>query len=71
MYEFTAQLAAMTPPPPELAQLLGAACGNRAAMDDFAGVFAGTVSPVEFFAPENVGRILAGDDTRARSVMAG
>ena len=60
MYEFTAQLAAMAPPPPELAQLLAAASGNRTAMDDFAGVFAGTVSPAAFFAPDNVGRILAG-----------
>jgi len=59
IYELTAQLAALEPPSPEMAQLLGAVHGNREAMDSFAGVIAGTVSPVEFFAPDNVGRIMA------------
>jgi hypothetical protein len=39
-------------------QLLGAAHGNQNAMDDFVSLTAGTVSPVEFFDPENIGRIL-------------
>jgi flavin-dependent dehydrogenase len=58
IYEFTAQLATLAPPPQEVGQLLAAVAGNREAMDMFAGVVAGTVSPVEFFAPENIGRIL-------------
>ena len=57
-YEFTSQLATMAPPPPEVAHMLAAVAGNRMAGDQFAGVIAGTVSPVEFFAPDNVGRIL-------------
>jgi 2-polyprenyl-6-methoxyphenol hydroxylase-like FAD-dependent oxidoreductase len=58
IYEFTSQMATMAPPPAEVAQLLAAVAGNREASDRFAGVIAGTVSPADFFAPENVGRIL-------------
>jgi 2-polyprenyl-6-methoxyphenol hydroxylase-like FAD-dependent oxidoreductase len=57
MYEFTTQLATLKPPPPELAQLLAAVHGNRAAMDAFVRVNAGVTSPTEFFADENVERI--------------
>jgi 2-polyprenyl-6-methoxyphenol hydroxylase-like FAD-dependent oxidoreductase len=59
MYEFTTMLATLAPPPPQLQQLLRAMRGNRAAMDGFARVNAGVTSPAEFFAEENVGRILA------------
>jgi flavin-dependent dehydrogenase len=59
MFDFTCQLAALEPPPPDLVKLLGAVHGNREAMDQFARVNAGTMSPAEFFAPENVGRIFA------------
>jgi 2-polyprenyl-6-methoxyphenol hydroxylase-like FAD-dependent oxidoreductase len=59
MYEFTAELASLEPPPPELAQLLQAAAGNQSAMDDFARVIAAVTSPAEFFAEDNVARILA------------
>ncbi len=58
IYEFTAQLASLTPPPPELQQLLGAACGNPEAMSDFVSLTTGTVSPVDFFDPANIGRIV-------------
>jgi hypothetical protein len=40
-------------------EVLGAVHGNRDAMDDFASVTAGTVSPVEFFDPGNIGRIMS------------
>jgi hypothetical protein len=33
--------------------------GNQDAMDAFAGITAGTVSPAEFFDPEHVGRIMS------------
>ncbi len=58
IYEFTSQMATLEPPPPEMQQLLGAMAGNQAAMDGFVSVVAGSVSPVDFFAEENVGRIL-------------
>lgn len=59
MYEFTTQLATLQPPPPEMQQLLGAVYGNQDAMDDFARMNADTISPAEFFAPENIGKIMA------------
>jgi 2-polyprenyl-6-methoxyphenol hydroxylase-like FAD-dependent oxidoreductase len=57
MYELTAQLATLQPPPPELQQLLGAVHGNQEAMDGFARVIAGVTSPAEFFSEESVRRI--------------
>jgi 2-polyprenyl-6-methoxyphenol hydroxylase-like FAD-dependent oxidoreductase len=59
MYEFTCQLATLEPPPPEMQQLFGAIHGNRRAMDDFARMNAGTISPAEFFAPDNVNAMTA------------
>jgi 2-polyprenyl-6-methoxyphenol hydroxylase-like FAD-dependent oxidoreductase len=59
MYEFTCQLATLEAPPPEMQQLLGAIHGNQKAMDGFAQVNAGTVSPAVFFSPENVGAIMS------------
>ena len=59
MYEFTCQLATLEPPPPEMQQLFGAIHGNQVAMDGFVRMNAGTISPAEFFAPNNVGTIMA------------
>jgi 2-polyprenyl-6-methoxyphenol hydroxylase-like FAD-dependent oxidoreductase len=59
MYEFTLGLAALEPLPPDLQHLLAAVHGNQEAMDQFARVNAGVESPSDFFAPENVERILA------------
>ena len=58
MYEFTADLAMLAPLAPELEHVLSAVSGRQEAMDGFARVAAGVVSPVEFFSDENVGRIL-------------
>jgi 2-polyprenyl-6-methoxyphenol hydroxylase-like FAD-dependent oxidoreductase len=70
MYEFTCQLATLEPPPPELQQLLRAVHGNQAAMDGFTRLNAGTISPTEFFAPENTDAIFAAAVSRAHSVGA-
>jgi 2-polyprenyl-6-methoxyphenol hydroxylase-like FAD-dependent oxidoreductase len=59
MYDFTCELAMLEPPPPDLQQLLAAVHGNQKAMDDFARMNAGTISPAQFFAPENVTAIMA------------
>jgi 2-polyprenyl-6-methoxyphenol hydroxylase-like FAD-dependent oxidoreductase len=59
MFEFTTMLATLEPPPPEMQQILGAVAGNQEAMDQFARVNAATMSPAEFFAEENLGRIFA------------
>ena len=58
MYDFTYMLAALEPPPPDLQRLLGAMHGNQKAMDAFARLNAGTMSPADFFAPEHVDSIL-------------
>lgn len=50
MYEFTCQLATLEPPPPQMQQLIGAIYGNQKAMDGFAQMNAGTISPAEFSA---------------------
>jgi flavin-dependent dehydrogenase len=48
MYEFTCQLATLEPPPPEMQHVLGAIRGNQKAMDAFAQMNAGTISPIDF-----------------------
>jgi 2-polyprenyl-6-methoxyphenol hydroxylase-like FAD-dependent oxidoreductase len=58
IYDFTYMLAALEPPPPDLQHLLGAMPGNAKAMDGFAQVNAGTLSPAAFFAPSNIDAIL-------------
>ena len=55
---FTTQMATLEAPPPEMQQLLGAIHGDREAMDSFVSITAGTVSPVEFFDPDNIGRLM-------------
>lgn len=71
MYEFTCQLAALEPPPPEMAALLSAASRSPEASADFVSVIAGTVALPEFLSPDNVGRILAGAGTGADGGGAG
>jgi len=58
IYDFTTQLATLEAPPPEVQRMLGAVHGNREAMDAFVSITAGTMSPVEFFDPDHVRRIL-------------
>jgi flavin-dependent dehydrogenase len=59
IYDFTCQLAALEPPPPEMQQLFGALLGNQADTNRFLGVVEGTTPVQEFFAPANLGRIMA------------
>ncbi|MFI1284283.1 NAD(P)/FAD-dependent oxidoreductase [Streptomyces sp. NPDC020858] len=59
MYEFTAELASLDPPPPQMLDLLGAVSRSGPAMDGFARVAAGVASPADFFAPENLDAVLA------------
>jgi hypothetical protein len=58
VYEFTDDFAQLQPPPPEMQRLIGAMDGNQEAMDEFVSVQASTLPAPEFFAPENVGRIM-------------
>ena len=59
VYEFTDEFAQLNPPPPEMQQLLGAMDGNQEAMDQFVSVQAARFPHPEFFAPENIGKIMA------------
>jgi flavin-dependent dehydrogenase len=59
MYEFTAGLASLEPPPPEVQQLLAAVSRSAEASDGFTRVIAGVTSAAEFFSDENAGRIMA------------
>lgn len=60
MYEMTLQRASFAPPPPDAIALLTALQGNQEQTDRWAGIDAGSVSPAEFYSPENVARILKG-----------
>lgn len=57
-YEFNYQLATFEPPPPEMQQLFAALVNNQAETNNFFGVISGTISGPEFFAPQNVQRII-------------
>jgi 2-polyprenyl-6-methoxyphenol hydroxylase-like FAD-dependent oxidoreductase len=59
MYEFTCQLASLQPPPPEVQKLFAAMPGNAKAMNRFAQMNAGTISPAEFMSRESIGEIMA------------
>ena len=48
-------MATLEPPSPDRQQLFGAIHGKQKAMDGFAQVNAGTISPAEFFSPLNLG----------------
>ncbi len=58
-FELTTQLAALEPPPAELAQLLFALQENPEQKSRFFGVLSHSVRVEEFFAPENVEKIMA------------
>ncbi len=58
MYEFTHQLANLSPPPPEMQQLFAALRHNQEQTNRFIGTVVGTVPIPEFFAPENIGQIM-------------
>lgn len=59
IYELTTQLARMEPPPPDMAELIGALAANQPDTNRFMGLIAGTTPFAEFFAPENIGRIMS------------
>jgi 2-polyprenyl-6-methoxyphenol hydroxylase-like FAD-dependent oxidoreductase len=58
MHAFTCQLAPFAPPSPEQQQLFVALRTNPAQIDRFLGAFAGSVPIPEFFAPDNLARIV-------------
>lgn len=68
-YEMTCDLARLAPPPPDVQQLFGALRDNRPDTGQYFGVLDGCVPVQEFFAPENVQRII-GQAAAAQPVVA-
>ncbi|MEV4536694.1 NAD(P)/FAD-dependent oxidoreductase [Asanoa sp. NPDC049518] len=58
MYEYTCDMATLEPPPPDMRTVLAAIEGDQDANDEFARLNAGVESPAEFFAPDNVARLV-------------
>lgn len=58
IFETTLQFARLDPPSPEMQQLFGALIGNQEQIDRLFGTIVGTVPIPEFYAPENLGRIM-------------
>jgi 2-polyprenyl-6-methoxyphenol hydroxylase-like FAD-dependent oxidoreductase len=59
MFEFTTQLAALEPPPPEMQALFGALRGNQDATNAFLSAITGAIPLPDFMSSENIGRIVA------------
>jgi 2-polyprenyl-6-methoxyphenol hydroxylase-like FAD-dependent oxidoreductase len=58
LFEMTCQFATLQPPSPEQQQLFAALRHDQEQTDRFIGTVVGTVPIPEFFAPENIGRIM-------------
>lgn len=59
-YELTCELAKFAPPTPDKLELYSALQGNRRDTEAFLGTVSEAVSPTDFFAPDNLARILRG-----------
>jgi flavin-dependent dehydrogenase len=57
-FQSTIEFAHLQPPPPHMQELFAALRERPADRDRLFGTFAGTVAPGEYFAPENMARIL-------------
>lgn len=58
MYDLSCDMAAYEPPPPEMQALFGALRDNPAERNRYFGTLAGTVPIAEYYAPENLRRIV-------------
>ncbi len=58
IYELNTQFARQEPPSPQMQQLFMAMRGNQEATDRYFATIEGTISPAEFFSPQNIGQIM-------------
>jgi len=58
LHLFAQDMAKLSPPTDEVIQLFVALAGNQPQIDRYFGVFGQTVSPAEFFSPENMQAIM-------------
>ncbi|MBO0794044.1 MAG: hypothetical protein J2P36_24275, partial [Ktedonobacteraceae bacterium] len=59
-YETNCQMASLEPPPAEMQPLFEALRCNQEATNRYLSTLAGTISPAEFFAPDNIAQIMNG-----------
>ncbi|MET0212736.1 MAG: NAD(P)/FAD-dependent oxidoreductase [Vicinamibacterales bacterium] len=59
MYQFTTELAALEPPPPEMRALFAALRGNQEATNAFLSAITGAIPLPDFMSQVNLGRIMA------------
>lgn len=71
MYSLNAEYALLEPPPPEAQMLMAALPGNAEATSRFMGTVTGAVPVSEFYAPENVARIVGEGRHRAQVASPG
>jgi 2-polyprenyl-6-methoxyphenol hydroxylase-like FAD-dependent oxidoreductase len=71
IYEMNAVFASLEPPAPEVQAILQALPANAEQTNRFIGTITGAVAPSEFYAPDNVARILADSHGRYCVVTAG
>lgn len=64
MYELSCSLASLEPPPPEMMALYQALRSNSVERNRFFGTLSGTVPPTEYYAADNLQRIIAGASPR-------
>jgi 2-polyprenyl-6-methoxyphenol hydroxylase-like FAD-dependent oxidoreductase len=58
VYQMTLGIASLQPPDEQMIGLVSAIAGKQPAMDAFARLNSGVTSPAEFFAPDNVARLV-------------
>jgi acyl-CoA-binding protein len=69
-YELNYQIASLQPQHPKMQRLYAALVGNQADTDRFIGTLMGTVPIAEFYAPENIGRIVGFEPTEEQNALA-
>ena len=57
-YDMTCQMATFAPPASDMAELYTAVQDNQGDTNAFIGLITGAVCPSQFYAPENIERIL-------------
>ena len=67
LYDLTCKLASLAPPPPDMQQLLAALHGNQKDTEQFLGIIPGAVTMQDFYADENIKRIMAEAQARQQA----
>jgi 2-polyprenyl-6-methoxyphenol hydroxylase-like FAD-dependent oxidoreductase len=63
LYGFTCEMAKLEPPPQQILDLMMALSGDASAKREYFGLFAQTVRVEDFFAPDNIARIIGAQNS--------